>query len=323
MQRLKTWQLFAACVLVWGTTWHVILYQLSGLAPEFGVALRFALAGASVLALAAWRGERLRFALPAQAWLALQGSFLYGLSYVCVYHAERHVPSGLVAVGYSASPLLAGIGASLFFGVAMGARFVAGGAFGLAGVALIFWPEIARPADGAHGALGAGFTVVSVLLSAVGSVAASRNSRRGLPLLPAMGFGMLYGAAAAAIVALLLGRGIALPTAPSWWISLAWLAFAGTVLAFACFLTLQDRLGPGPASTVGVMTPLLALVVSLLFEGFRPDWLTVLGATLAVAGNALMLLPAPAQAARAAAARPPGATTLPVSSALQRNRAGR
>jgi len=106
-----------------------------------------------------------------------------------------------------------------------------------------------------------------------------------------MGFGMLYGAIAAAVVALAFGRGVVVPTAPSWWLSLAYLAFAGSVLTFACFLTLQDRVGVGRAGTVGVMTPLLALLVSLAFEGFRPDALTAAGAALTVAGNVLMLSP--------------------------------
>ena len=296
MRRFANWQLFAICILVWGTTWHAITYQLADLAPEFGVALRFAIAGATVLAFALWRGDRVRFPVAAHAALALQGSFLYGVSYVCVYHAERFIASGLVAVGYSASPLLAGLGAAMLFGVAIGARFVVGGVLGLAGVALIFWPEIVRPVAGERAALGALLTVASVLLSAVGSLTASRNRKLGVPLLPAMGFGMLYGAAAAVAVGLVLGRSFALPGTASWWLSLAWLALAGSVLAFACFLTLQDRLGPGPAATVGVMTPLIALVVSLVFEGFRPDALTGLGAVLAVAGNALMLRPAAADA---------------------------
>ena len=292
MQRLKTWQLFAGCVLIWGTTWHAITYQLSALAPEFGVAIRYAIAGGGVVAFALVRGERLRFPFAAHVSLALQGTFLYGISYICVYHAERYVASGLVAVGYSASPLLGGLGAAALFGVAVGGRFVVGGVLGLAGVALIFWPEIARPSGGERGTLGLVFTVAAVLLSAIGSLMASRNRARGLPLLPAMGFGMLYAAAAAAIVGLVLGRGFVLPTAPSWWLSLAWLAVAGSVLAFACFLTLQDRLGPGPAGTVGVMTPLLALLLSLLVEGFRPDLLTFCGLALAVIGNVLMLSPA-------------------------------
>ena len=300
MQRLKTWQLFAICVVTWGTTWHAITYQVSDMPAEIGVALRFALAGATVLLACRWRGESLSFPLADHAALALQGVFLYGVSYVFVYHAERFVPSGLVAVGYSASPLLAGVGAALLWKTALARRFVIGCVLGLVGVALIFWPEIARPSSGDSTAIGAVFTMVSVLLSGVGSLAASRNHLRGLPLLPAMGFGMLYGAAAALIVGLTLGRAVVWPTAPSWWLSLAYLAFAGSVLTFACFLTIQDRIGVGPAGTIGVMTPLLALVVSLAFEGFRPDVLTAVGALLAVAGNALMLIPA---APRAAARR--------------------
>lgn len=292
MHRFKTWQLFAICVVTWGTTWHVITWQLAAFPAELGVALRFALAGATLLAWCRWRGVRLRFSARDHAAMALQGVFLYGVSYVCLYHAERFVPSGLVAVGYSASPLLTGAGAALLFGAALDRRFVAGGFVGLAGVALIFWPEIARPDAGPQAWLGALLTVAAVALSTLGSLVASRNRDHAVPLLPAIGFGMLYGAAAAALVAMALGHtAAAWPTTAKWWLALVYLALAGSVLAFACFLTLQDRVGVGRAGTVGVMTPLLALVVSLLFEGFRPDALTVVGAIFAIAGNALMLMP--------------------------------
>ena len=100
---------------------------------------------------------------------------------------------------------------------------------------------------------------------------------------------MLYGAAVAALVALLQGQSFALPAVASWWVSLLYLALAGSVLTFACFLTLQERIGPGPTGSIGVMTPLLALAVSMLFEAFRPDLLTLTGAALAVGGNVLML----------------------------------
>ena len=292
MNRIRSWHLFAACVLIWGTTWHAITYQVGLTAPEVGVALRFGLAGLVVLVMCRLRGLPLRFSWRDHGLFALQGVFLYGVSYVCVYHAERHVPSGLVAIGYSASPLLAGLGAQALFGLAVSRRFVWGGLLGLAGVALIYWPEFAKAAGAASTALGAVLTVASVLLSAVGSLAASRNRTLGLPFWPALGFGMLYGALVTALIALLQGQSFALPAVASWWISLFYLAFAGSVLTFACFLTLQDRLGPGPTSAIGVMTPLLALVVSMVFEGFRPDLLTFAGAALAVAGNALMLLPA-------------------------------
>ena len=289
MHRLSNWQLFAICVLTWGTTWYAITFQIGLTPPEVGVALRFALAGAVVLSFCAARGLQLRFTLREHALLALQGAFMYGVSYICVYHAEKHIVSGLVAVGYSASPLVAGLGAHWLFGQKATPRFLAGGVVGLAGVALMFWTELGKAAGDRNAWLGLLFTFGAVLLSSVGSLAASRNRRHGLPFWPALGYGMLYGAAVTAVVALAQGQTFALPAVASWWLALFYLALAGSVLTFACFLTLQERIGPGRAGAIGVLIPLLAVTVSVIFEGFRPDAVTVAGAAMAVAGNVLML----------------------------------
>jgi drug/metabolite transporter (DMT)-like permease len=292
---MPTWQLFALAVLIWGTTWHAIVYQLAETTPEFGVAIRFTLAGLIGLAWAAWRGDRWRIGRREHAWLAFQGVFMYSVSYFCVYHAERHVPSGLVAVGYSASPLVNGLVSRWIWGTPFTPRFVAGGLLGVAGVALIFWREFAAIGDGTVSTgvvLGLAFTVGAVLLSSVGSLASSRNKTLGLPFWPALGWGMLYGAALSWIVVLALGQPLHLPSSAAWWGSLAYLAVAGSVIAFACYLALQARLGPGKASMIGVATPVLALLVSALFEGYRPDALAYAGVVLAVAGNGLSLAPA-------------------------------
>jgi drug/metabolite transporter (DMT)-like permease len=290
-RRPPTWQLFVIAVVIWSTTWHAILYQLAQTTPEFGVALRFGVAGVLVLAFAALRGDRLRCTPREHALLAPQGVFMYSLSYLCVYHAETHVSSGLVAVGYSASPLVNGIGAWLLWRTPINVRFLIGGALCVFGVTLIFSPEFARVAQSDSTTLGALFTIGAVLLSSVGNLAATRNATHQLPFWPALGWGMVYGAALSFIVVAASGQPLTLPSAPSWWFSLAFLALAGSVVAFACFLALQERVGPGPASTVGVMTPVLALVVSAVFEGFRPVALTWFGVLLAVAGNVLILAP--------------------------------
>ena len=59
--------------------------------------------------------------------------------------------------------------------------------------------------------------------------------------------------------------------------------------AFAAYLSLQQRLGPGPASTISVATPVVALAVSSAFEGYRPDLWTGAGVVLAIAGHLLIL----------------------------------
>lgn len=289
MSNIRNWQLFAICVGVWSTTWYAITYQVGLTAPEVGVALRFFLAGTVVLVWCAISGRPLALGHREHAMLALQGCFLYGVSYVCVYNAEKHLVSGIVAIGFSASPLVTGLGAWALFGLGLSWRFLVGGALGVSGVAMIFWPELARAQVSEGAALGALFTVTAVGLSAVGSLTASRNRTFNIPFWPAMGWGMLYGALASAVVAFLQGASFVLPAVASWWLALLYLSLAGSVLTFACFLTLQDRLGPGPTGTIGVMTPLLALALSVVLEAYRPSLLAACGAALAITGNFLML----------------------------------
>ena len=66
----------------------------------------------------------------------------------------------------------------------------------------------------------------------------------------------------------------------------------GSVVAFGAYLTLLKRIGAGPAAFVNVFVPVVALLLSTLFEGYRWTWVAALGVVLAVIGNWLALLPA-------------------------------
>jgi drug/metabolite transporter (DMT)-like permease len=286
---LNTLSLFASCVLIWGTTWLAITYQLGPVAPEISVSHRFLLAA---LVIAAWcrlRGLSLKFTYAEHAALALMGVAMYGISYIFVYHAELHVASGLVAIGYSASPLLSTLGMRLFFGQAVTARMALGSVLGIAGISLVYWPEFARQADGGGMALGAVFTLLAVLLSTAGGLLAHRNHERKLHGWPTMAWSMGYGALSALIVALALGRSYTIDLGAAYMLSLAYLSLFGSVLTFAAWLTLVGRIGAPRASYVGVMAPVMALFVSTLFEGFQWHALTAVGVAVSIAGNVLVL----------------------------------
>lgn len=278
--------------LIWASTWHVILYQLAEVAPLNSVAWRFGLAGVVLLALAAARGEHWLLAPRWHGWLVATGVVQYSLNYWAVYEAERHVPSGLVAVLFSLMVFGNALLGWRVFGQPVTRRFIAAAVCGVVGVALIFWPELVATGSRPDAGLGLGAGLLAVTCACIGNVMTLALSRRGLPLVPMLGWSMAYGALALWLVALAQGTAAQVGTSVLWWGSLLYLALAGSVLTFACYLTLQDRLGPGPAGTIGVMTPLLALVVSLLFEGYRPEPLTFAGAALALAGNVAMLRPA-------------------------------
>lgn len=290
---MNTPALFCATVAIWGTTWFAIKSQLDALAPEFGVALRFFVAALIVVAWCLARGQSLRFVGRTHAWLALQGAFGFSLAYILIYHAERFIVSGLVAVGYAAAPLINLALSRFFFGTSMPARVAAGGALGLAGIALVFWPTIApvvaRGAGDPSVPIGAALTIAAVLLSCLTNMITLRLQREGTTGWPPIGIAMGYGAVCSFIVALSLQRPGAIAWSPTFVSSLAYLSIVGSVLAFGAYFALLGRIGAARAAYVGVMTPLVALVVSTWLEGFEWQLPTFLGVGLALAGNIVAL----------------------------------
>jgi drug/metabolite transporter (DMT)-like permease len=286
---LSNLRVFVACVAIWGTTWLAIKFQLGVVTPEASVAYRFLLASLLLYVYCRARGLSLRFTPRVHAWIALQGLLMFGTSYVAVYYAEQQLASGLVAVGYSASPLLGMLGQRLFFRTPMTARVAIGSLLGICGIALVFAPEIAAAGAAAPSVLGVAWTLLAVILSMFGSLAAHRNHDAGIPVWQNMTLGMLYGAAFSAVLNLALGHSFALDLAPPYVLSLLYLAVCGSILAFAGYLTLIGRIGAARASYVGVMVPIIALAISAVFEGFHWQLLTWAGMAVALAGNVLVL----------------------------------
>jgi drug/metabolite transporter (DMT)-like permease len=286
---LSNLHLFAATVAIWGSTWFAITFQLGRVEPEASVTYRFLLASALLFAYCRVRGLSLRFSPREHAWIALQGVTMFGASYVFVYYAEQHIVSGLVAVGFSASPLIGMFGQRIFFGTPITARIAVGSLLGIAGIGLVFAPELGTFRDGDSPALGAIFTMASVLFSMLGSLVAHRNHDALIPMWQSTAWGMLHGALYAAVWTLAAGKTFAFEATPGYLLSLAYLVVFGSILAFSAYLTLLGRIGAARAGYVGVMVPIVALILSAAFEGFHWQALTVVGIAISLLGNVLVL----------------------------------
>jgi drug/metabolite transporter (DMT)-like permease len=282
-------QLFVACVVIWGSTWLAITFQLGRVAPEASVFYRFLLASFLLFGFCAMRGLRLLYTRREHLWMALQGILMFGPGYVFVYYAEQHVVSGLVAVGFSASPLLGMLGLRLCFGTPMTRRMIAGSLMGIVGITLVFWPEFQRLGLGSRVVIGATYTVLAVVTSAMGSLVAHRNYDAGLPVWQTMAWGMLYAAVSVLLITVVMGQPFTFEATIPYVASLLYLTVFGSIAAFACYLTLLRRIGAAKSGYIGVMVPIVALVVSGFFEGFQWHVLTLIGIAISVAGNVLVL----------------------------------
>ena len=283
--------LFSIATLIWGSTWLAITFQLGSVAAEASVVYRFALAA---LMLAAWclaTGRSLRFPAAQHAWLVSQGALLFGLNYLCVYWAEQHIASGLVAVLFSLIVFLNLVGVRVFFATPVNRRTALGAALGVAGVTLLFWRELAgMQTDALRGIL---FGLAATVFASGGNLLAVRNQRRGIPLLPGVAWGMTYGTLTIAIVAALNDIVWTFDPRPGYVLSLLYLAAFGSVIAFAAYLTLLGKIGAARAGYVGVAVPVVALLLSTVFEHYEWTLPALAGAALCIAGNVLVLMPQP------------------------------
>jgi len=286
---VSTVQLFSICVLIWGSTWFAITLQLGTVAPEMSVGYRFLLASAALFGYCRWRKLSLAFGLKQHLDFALFGAAMFCISYIFVYHAETYIVSGMVAVGYSVSPMINMLAARTLFGAPMSKRVALAALFGVAGIVCIFWPEFGNVAVSRSVESGVLLTILSVLASSAGSMAALRNQKRGYSTWSSMTWGMLYGGALSIAIGLAAGRPIGFDPGAGYMVSLVYLALVGSVVTFACYLTLIRRIGSDRAAYIGVMVPIVALVISFLFEKFAWTWFTTAGVALSVIGNILML----------------------------------
>jgi drug/metabolite transporter (DMT)-like permease len=281
--------LFAISTAIWGSTWLAITWQIGAVPPEVSVVYRFALAALLIAAWCAATGRSLAFPAAEHARLAAWGAMMFGLNYVGVYYAEAHVSSGLVAVVFSTIVFMSPIGMRMFFGTPITVRMIAAATLGVVGVALLFLPELRSAREGGSAALGILYALAATAIATGGNLVAVRNHAKGLPVFPATAWGMLYGAACAALVALAQGAAWTFDPRAPYVASLVYLAVFGSVFAFGAYLTLLKQVGAGPASYVGVSTPVIAMLLSTLFEGYRWTWPAVLGVALAIVGNVLAL----------------------------------
>ena len=287
--RFSNLQLFSVCVLIWGSTWFAITFQLGQVAPELSVAYRFLLASAVLFGFCRWRGYSLEFSKSGHLDLFVFGAGMFCISYIFVYHAEIYIISGMVAVAYSASPMINMLAARVFFGTPLTMRVSVAATLGIVGIVCVFWNEFGKLSASRNLELGIIFSVLSVLASSAGSMVAMRTQKRGFATWPSMAWGMLYGGALALVYAVVIGRPIEMVWSVPYLTTLVYLAIFGSIVTFACYLTLLKRIGAAGSSYIGVMVPVVALVVSVFFEQFDWGWLTSVGVALLIGGNILML----------------------------------
>ena len=299
--------LYAGAVLFWGFGFISIKMQLGEVPIVVSVAYRFLAAAVLLHLFCRLTGVRLRYPWRNHLRFAAMGTLAFSLTYVLSYAAVRQIPSGLMATLFSTLVMWNILLAGLVLRLPFRPRVAAGAAMGVAGMALVFWRDVAAFDIASAGLAGLALGLASALAASIANIIAAAGQRQGDAVLPMTAWGMAYGGVLNALVALALGQPFTIDWSLPYLGSLAYLVLLGSIGAFLCYLTLLSRLGVDRAGYAFVLFPIVALGVSTVFEGYQWSAPALVGVALVLAGNATVMYKAFASRAEGGALGRPSA----------------
>ena len=286
---MTTLILYASAVLIWGTTWIAMKYQLGEVAPAASLTYRYLTAGALILAGAALAGKRVRLTGAEHRWCALQGALIFSINYWLTYLAAAHLTTGIVSVFFAGAAAVTMAMSAVWHRRLPTPRAVIGACLGVIGIGLVFWPEVAAvELDGPEVTSGL-IVCVSVCLFSAGGLVGARNMGSGMPRYGTIGWAMVYGGIVMALLTLARGETFGFEWTHRYVWSLIWVTLLGSGAVFVLYFSVVARIGAEKASYATVMFPLVALTVSTFVEDYQWPALALIGVPLALLGNGLVL----------------------------------
>lgn len=277
------------CAVIWGTTWYAITLQLGTVAPLASIVWRFGLASALLFLGCLIARQNLRLTRAQHLAALAQGFFAFSISYSFTYASEGQVASAIVAVTFASLTFINLVLFRLAAGQKAAAVSWGGAILGLVGVAVLSGGEVLKAGFDGQAALGVGLALIATTASAFGNFFAWKGQNHGSMAIPSTAWAMAYGTGLLALFGLATGVEFSIDPTFTYVGSLLYLSVFGSVIAFGLYFTIARMIGYAMASYISALTPLIAMLVSVLFEGARFGWPALLALLLILSGQALLI----------------------------------
>ena len=284
---------FVLTALIWGSTWLAIKDQLGDVPPSWSIAYRFVTVAVGMAILVRIKGQGFRLDRAGHTVSAIFGLTQFCLNFNLLYRAEAYLTSGLVAVLFGLLMLPNVLLARVFLRQRVTPAFIAGTLVALGGIVLLVLNEVRMaPLHGPAGGnvpIGLALTAGAILAASSANVMQAAEAARRQPILTMLAWALAWGALGDCIVAWLISGPPLLPADIRYWGGVFYLGILGSVVTFPLYFQLVRELGPGRAAYNGVVVPIVAMLLSTLFEAYRWSLLAGCGAALALLGMVLAL----------------------------------
>ena len=286
--------LYALVVVIWGTTWIAItLQQQSEISTTVAVFWRFFISAIVLFAFVVMSRKLQKLATQDHLFCMLQACCIFGFNFVCFYYAVQYISSGLEAVIFSMAVIFNTINAKVFFAQQISSRFYPAALFGLFGIIALFWHDVVGTTLNSNTLIGIGLCILGTYGFSLGNMISTRHQKQGLDIFTTNAYAMLYGSLLMALISWFKHDNFFPSMSGSSVSALLYLAIFGSVIGFTAYFYLVGRIGAGKAAYSTLLFPLVALVISTIWEGYDWQMNAVIGVILILCGNAIFFIKLP------------------------------
>ena len=271
--------LFTATLFCWSPTWYLIKFQLGYVDPLVSVFYRFVTASLIIFIYLIIKRKNLKFSFNQHIWFLFFGTCLYSINYVFFYTSNTYLVSAFPAI----------VGEWFYFKKKPTIKTLIGAAIGMVGIIIIFNKEIFNfsLSNGTH--IGLFLALLGTFCASTGNMIHQRNLNNNFPLIQTIAFAMLYGSLMTLLVTQLNNTELLFEFTFRYIVSLAYLSVFGSIFAFIFYLKLLEKVGSGRAGYVGVVMPVIALLISTIFENLEWKGDLIIGLPVLLIGAVLVI----------------------------------
>ena len=281
--------LFGITLFCWSPTWYLIKFQLGYVDPLVSVLYRFLTASIIIFIYLLIKKKNLKFSLNHHIWFLLFGICLYSLNYVFLYLSNTYLISAFPAIVFSTVVIMNILGETFYFKKKPSFKTLIGATIGMIGIIIIFNDEIFNfsLSNGTH--VGLFLALLGTFCASTGNMIHQRNLNNNFPLIETIAYGMLYGSLITLMITQIKGTELLFEYTFSYIASLVYLSVFGSIFAFIFYLKLLEKVGAGRAGYVGVVMPVLALLISTVFENLEWQIDLIIGLPVLIIGAVLVI----------------------------------
>lgn len=283
---------FVSCSIIWGLTWIAIKYQFHSVDSNVAVFYRFICASLLLFAFVLVKKQPIKFKKQDHFNFAAQGFFMFCLNYLLTYWASHLAPSALVALAFTALIYFNIFGGRLFLKLHVQKKVLLGACISFLGMGFVSYNELQGHQLHPTSIWGFLISLIATLSASVGNLISMKSRERKIPISSNNAWGMLYGSLFTLTYCLVTQKSFVMYNIDqSFVLSFVYLTLFGTILSFGAYLKLIESIGPSKAAFTSVVSPVIAVFVSVYFKELSLNLILAVGIVLCLLGNVVALVP--------------------------------